>query len=237
VLQETPPFMRATTFASMDTPGPFERVSRESYYDVTLPNSAWKKDQIDDFLKSYSRPAIVTTSIHEVYPGHYLHYLWLNTNRDRIRKIIGANTNVEGWAHYTEQMMVDEGYGKPDTREGKMLRLGQLVDALLRDARFIVGIKMHTGQMSYNQAVDFFVTEGYQPRMLATIEAKRATSDPTYLYYTLGKLEILKLRKDLQAKEGSAFSLQKFHDDFMRQGMAPIKIVRKAMIGDDSPVL
>jgi uncharacterized protein (DUF885 family) len=139
-------------------------------------------------------------------------------------------------------MLLDEGYAQPgvgatDERESRFIRLGQLQDALLRDARFIAGIKMHTGQMTLDQAIDFFVAEGYQSRSIGDVETKRGTSDPTYLYYTLGKLQIMKLRADMQKKEGAAFSLQKFHDDFMRQGGAPIKIVRRAMLGDDSPTL
>jgi uncharacterized protein (DUF885 family) len=115
--------------------------------------------------------------------------------------------------------------------------LGQLQDALLRNARFIVGIKMHTGEMTMEQAEDFFVKEGYQLRSVGVTETKRGTSDPTYLYYTLGKLQIMKLRADLQAKQGAAFSLQQFHDTFLQQGFPPLKIVRRAMLGDDSPTL
>ena len=96
---------------------------------------------------------------------------------------------------------------------------------------------MHTAGWTTDRAIDFFVKEGYQSRSIAEVETKRGTSDATYLYYTLGKLEIMKLRADMQAKQGSAFSLQTFHDQFMQQGGAPIKIVRKAMLGDDSPVL
>jgi uncharacterized protein (DUF885 family) len=158
---------------------------------------------------------------------------------------MGANSNIEGWAHYTEQMMLDEGFAQPgvgvkDLRESRLIRLGQLQDALLRDARFIVAIRMHTGvggAMSFDDAVNFFVTEGYQSRAVGEMETKRGTSDATYLYYTLGKLEIMKLREDVKKKQGSAFSLEQFHDNFMRQGFAPIKIIRKAMLGDDSPTL
>jgi uncharacterized protein (DUF885 family) len=159
-----------------------------------------------------------------------------------VRKILSANTNVEGWAHYTEQMMLDNGYGQPgtgakDEREAKFFRLGQLQDALLRNARFIVGIQMHTGDMSYDQAVEFFQKEGYQPKETAKVEAKRGAGDPTYLYYTLGKLEIMKLRSDLMKKQGADFSLQKFHDEFLSQGFPPIKIVREVLLGDDSPAI
>jgi uncharacterized protein (DUF885 family) len=154
--------------------------------------------------------------------------------------LLGAASNAEGWAHYCEQMMLDEGFGQPgtgakDAREAKLIRLGQLEDALLRDARFIVGIEMHRGKMSFDQAVEFFATEGYQTKETGLVETKRGTADPTYLYYTLGKLEILKLREDVKKKEGAAFSLEQFHNNFMRQGFPPIKIVRRAMLGDDSP--
>ncbi len=242
ILEETPPFMRATTFASMDTPGPFEKVAKEAYFNVTLPDPKMTPQEIEGYMHSFNIGTIVSTSVHEAYPGHYIQFLWVPQAPSKVRKLLGANSNAEGWAHYCEQMMLDEGYGQPgagakDAREAKLLRLGQLQDALLRDARFIVGIKMHTGQMSYEQAIDFFVKEGYQSREAGTVEAKRGTSDPTYLYYTLGKLQIMKLRSDLEKKEGAAFSLEQFHDDFMRQGFPPIKIVRRALLGDDSPTL
>ncbi|MGH8147726.1 MAG: DUF885 family protein, partial [Rhodanobacteraceae bacterium] len=122
-------------------------------------------------------------------------------------------------------------------RQQLLLKLGQLQDALLRNARFIVGIKLHTGKMTMAQAVDFFVDEGYQSRAVGEVETKRGTSDPTYLYYTLGKLEILKLRTDMQKKQGANFNLEQFHDQFMQHGFAPIKIVRREMLQDDSAVL
>ncbi len=243
VLEETPPFMRATTSASMDPPGPFETNSKTAYFNVTLPEKNWTPEHIAEHMAEFNVGTIVSTSVHEAYPGHYVQFLWVNsTNLSKVRKIVTANSNVEGWAHYCEQMMLDQGYGQPgagakDEREAKLIRLGQLQDALLRDARFVVGIKMHTGDMSFDQAVDFFVAEGYQSRSAGTVETKRGTADATYLYYTLGKLEIMKLRADLEQKEGAAFSLQQFHDDFMKQGGAPIKIVRKALLGDDSPTL
>ncbi len=243
VLEETPPFMRATTQASMDSPGPFETNSTTAYFNVTLPEKGWSAAHIAEHMAAFNVGTIISTSVHEAYPGHYVQFLWVNhADLSQVRKIITANTNVEGWAHYCEQMMLDEGYGQPgtgakDEREAKLIRLGQLQDALLRDARFIVGIKMHTGQMTFDQAVDFFVTDGYQSRSVGLVETKRGTADPTYLYYTLGKLQIMKLRSDLEKKQGPNFSLQRFHDDFMRQGGAPIKIVRQALLGDDSPAL
>ena len=241
-LEETPPFMRATTQASMDTPGPYEKNSTTAYFNVTLPDKSWTAEHTADYMAAFNVGTIISTSVHEAYPGHYVQFLFVPEAPSKVRKLLGANTDVEGWAHYCEQMMLDEGYGQPgtgakDEREAKLIRLGQLQDALLRDARFVVGIQMHTGKMTMAQAVDFFEKEGFQSRSIGEVETKRGTSDPTYLYYTLGKLEIMKLRKDVQAKQGAAFSLQKFHDEFLQQGFPPIKIVRRTMLGDDSPAL
>jgi uncharacterized protein (DUF885 family) len=242
IVEETPPFMRATTFASMDTPGPFETHATEAYFNVTLPDASMKPEEVEGYMHSFNIGTVISTAVHEAYPGHYIQFLWTPQAPSKVRKLLGANTNAEGWAHYCEQMMLDEGYGQPgvgakDERESKFLRLGQLQDALLRNARFIVGIEMHTGKMSFEEAVAFFQKEGYQSKETAMVETKRGTSDPTYLYYTLGKLEIMKLREDMKKKQGAAFSLEKFHDEFLRQGFPPIKIVREAMLGDQSPTL
>ena len=243
IVQETPPFARALTFASMDTPGPFEKVAKEAFFNVTLPESAWSAKEVEEHMAGFNRGTIISTAVHEVYPGHYVQFLWVPFAPSKVRKLLGCSSNAEGWAHYSEQMMLDEGYGRaPDTAPDKdtaflKLRLGQLQDALLRNARFIVGIEMHTGKMTFDQGVDFFVKEGYQSRVNGTRETKRGTSDPTYLYYTLGKLQILKLRDDYKRKLGDKYSLQDFHNLFLQQGFPPIKSVRKLMIGDDSPVL
>ena len=267
-LEETPPFMRATTQASMDSPGPFETRSTSAYFNVTLPEKDWAPEHVEEHMAGFNVGTITSTAIHEAYPGHFVQYLWQKQFPSKIRKLLGARTNIEGWAHYTEQMMLDQGYmNAPDTRasgmrpaflvpgapippappvdqaqlrQARLIRLGQLQDALLRDARFVVSIRMHTGvggAMSIEEANDFFVKEGYQSPAIGLMEAKRGTSDPTYLYYTLGKLQIMKLRADLMQKQGAGFNLQAFHDSFMRQGFAPLKIIRKAMLHDNSPTL
>jgi len=243
-LEETPPFMRATTFASMDPPGPFETHSTKAYFNVTLPEKDWTPEHIAEHMAEFNIGTVISTSVHEAYPGHYVQFLWTPQFPSTIRKVLGANTNIEGWAHYTEQMMLDQGYAAAppnavpeQLREAKLVRLGQLQDALLRDARFVNSIKLHTGQFTFDQAVDFFVTEGYQSHAAGLVETKRGTADATYLYYTVGKLEIMKLRADMMNKQGAAFNLETFHNDFMRQGFAPIKIIRRAMLHDDSPVL
>jgi len=233
ILEETPPFARALTFASMDTPGVYEKVAKEAYFNVTLPEPGWSPKQVEEHMEGSNRGTIISTVIHEAYPGHYVQFLWVQTLTSKARSVIYANSNVEGWAHYCEQMMLDEGYGKGDLK----LRLGQLQDALLRNARFIVGIQMHTGKMTYEQGIDFFEKEGYQSRANGERETKRGTSDPTYLYYTLGKLEILKLREDYKKMKGASFNLEEFHNRFMQEGTPPIKIIRRDLLGNDSPVL
>ncbi|MDQ6665273.1 MAG: DUF885 domain-containing protein [Acidobacteriota bacterium] len=233
ILEETPPFIRALTFASMDTPGPFENVAKEAFFNVTLPGKSWSPKQVEEHMAAFNRGVIISTAIHEAYPGHYVQFLWVQNAPSKVRKLLGANTNAEGWAHYCEQVMLDEGYGDHDPK----LRLGQLQDALLRNARYIVGIQMHAGRMTYEQGIDFFVKEGMQTRANGERETKRGTSDPTYLYYTLGKLEILKLREDYKKLRGDRYTLEEFHNSFMKQGFPPIKIVRRAMLGNDSPVL
>jgi uncharacterized protein (DUF885 family) len=233
IVEETPPFMRALTTASMDTPGPYEKVAKEAFFNVTLPEKNWTKEHVDQHLEMFNRGVITSTAIHETYPGHYVQFLWVQSAPSKVRKLLGANSNAEGWAHYCEQMMIDEGYGATNLK----LRLGQLQDALLRNARYIVGIEMHTGRMTFDQGVEFFVKEGMQTRSNAAVETKRGTSDPTYLYYTLGKLEIMKLRDDYRKQRGASYTLEEFHNNFLKQGFPPIKIVRRAMLGNDSPVL
>ncbi len=197
-------------------------------------------------MAAFNVGTIVSTSVHEAYPGHYVQFLYVPQFHSKVRKLTGASTNIEGWAHYCEQMMLDEGYRRarpnatPDEiRTARLIRLGQLQDALLRDARFVNSIKLHTGagSPSHGRSRRLFVKEGYQSPSIGHMETKRGTADATYLYYTLGKLQILKLRADLQAKQGAAFNLQQFHDEFLRQGPVPNKIIRRAMLHDDSPTL
>jgi len=233
IVEETPPFGRALSSASMDTPGPYENKATEAYFNVTLPEPDWSAAKTKSWMEGFNRGTIISTAVHEAYPGHYTQFLWIKQAPSKIRKLTGCGSNSEGWAHYSEQMMLDEGYGNNDPK----LRIGQLQDALLRDARYVVGIQMHTGKMTLDEATQFFVKEGYQTQAVAEREAKRGTADPTYLVYTLGKLEILKLRADYKQKMGDKFSLEQFHNEFLQQGDPPIKVIREKMLGNDSPVL
>lgn len=223
-VQETPPFMRAITFASMDSPGPFEFKAKEAYYQVTLPEKDWSAKKTEEHMRSFSEKDLINTSVHEAYPGHYVQGLWMRNAPSKTRKLLYCGSNSEGWAHYCEEMMTQQGESDPK------LRLAQLHDALLRASRYIVGIRMHTDGMTMEQAKQFFITEGFQEAANAEREAKRGTMDPTYLVYTLGKLQILSLRDDYKKAKGDKYTLKDFHDSFLAQGGPPVKIVRKALL-------
>ncbi len=223
---QTPPFMRATTFASMDTPGPFEK-STQAYFFVTLPDPSWPPERKDQLLAFFSGPAISDTSVHEVYPGHYVQFLNNRLNPDLVRALYVSGANAEGWALYCEQMMLDEGLHRGHPR----YRLAELQMALLRACRYLVALRMHTQGMTVAQAQTFFEKNAYLTPHNARVEALRGTEDPGYLRYQLGKLMILKLRADLQKKQGAKFDLGRFHDAFLREGAIPILLIRRAMLG------
>src|SRR5437588_526666 len=170
-VKETPPFMRSTTSASMDTPGPFEMAKLQAFYNMTLPDPRKPRVEQNDYMRNWYYAMITNVSIHEVYPGHYIQFLYAKNFPSDVRKVFGANTNIEGWAHYCEQMMFDEGFHSTEPK----YELAQLQDALLRDVRFIVGIKMHTQGMTVDEATQLVETEAYQPHSVALQEAKRGT--------------------------------------------------------------
>jgi uncharacterized protein (DUF885 family) len=230
---ETPPFMRSTTLASMDTPGPFEKARLHGFYNMTLPDPRASPKEVADFMRQWYYAAISNVSVHEVYPGHYTQFLYAKQFPTDTRKVFGVATNVEGWAHYAEQMMLDEGFHADDPS----YRMAQLQDALLRDVRFIAGIKMHTRGMTLEEATKLFETAGHQPHPIAVAEAKRGTADAFYGYYTLGKLMILKLRDDYRKKMGADYTLQGFHDAFIKLGPLPLPLIRKAMLGEEGSLL
>ncbi len=232
MVRETPPYARATTFASMDSPGPFEKTS-EAFFYVTLPDPSWPDAKKEQLLAFYSAPGISNTSVHEVYPGHYVQFLNNRSNPDIVRLVYGSGADIEGWAFYCEQMMIDEGLHDGDPK----YRLAQLQNALMRACRYLVGIRMHTQGMTVDQAAKFFENHAYQTPHNAMVEALRGTDDPGYLRYQLGKLMILKLREDVRKQQGAAFVLGKFHDAFLKQGAVPIKLIRRAMLGRDGPLL
>jgi uncharacterized protein (DUF885 family) len=224
----TPEFYR-WSFASMWTPGPFEAKPTQAYYYLTDVDPSWSSERQDEHLRDYNYPTLWSISIHEVYPGHFLQFQHLRRVESTARKSImfAPASFVEGWAHYCEEMMMEAGFGRQDYS----VKLGQLAEALIRLARFIVCIRMHTEDMSVEQAVRFFRDEAFMEEGSARREAERGTFDPMYLVYSLGKLMLLKLRHDYKQLQGKAFSLRTFHDTLLGQGTAPFWLHRQLMLG------
>lgn len=238
---ETPQFDRATTFASMDTPGPFEKKATQAYYYVTPTEDNWTDQQKNEWLTSFNYYTTDVVSIHEAYPGHYVQFLQLSaSDATQVQKIFSSYAFVEGWAHYAEKMMLDEGYGSAPnpTPEQKVraakYRMAQADEALLRLCRLCVSIKMHTQRMPVADAAKFFHENCYYETKPSMSEAMRGTFDPGYLNYTLGKLQILKLRDDYKAQEGANFSLEKFHNEMLNHGAPPIRLLREILLKDQS---
>jgi uncharacterized protein (DUF885 family) len=241
-VEETPPPFRRTSFASMDTPGVFETNATEAYYYVTPTEPNWPEKQKDEWLTAFNYYTTDIVTIHEAYPGHYVQYLALKDSRaSRIGKIFSSYAFVEGWAHYTEQMLMDEGFAAASesaSREERLrvtkYRLAQSDEALLRLCRLVASVKLHTQGMSVDEATKFFMENCYYEEKTARQEAVRGTFDPGYLNYTLGKLIILKLREDWRAQEGARYSLQRFHDELLRYGAPPLPLLRERMLKDAS---
>ena len=240
-VEETLQFERASSFASMDSPGPFETKATEAYYYVTPVEPDWTAQQKEEWLSAFNYYTTDVVSIHDVYPGHYVQFLCMNASKaTTMEKILGSYAYVEGWAHYCEQMVMDEGYGAVGPAAGEQpveikaakYRLAQLDESLLRVCRLCVSIQMHCQGMPVEEAAKFFQDNCYYGEKPARAEAMRGTFDPGYLNYTLGKLMILKLRRDYQAQEGAAYSLEKFHDELLRHGMPPVPLLRELLLKD-----
>ncbi|HEX4646548.1 MAG TPA: DUF885 domain-containing protein [Verrucomicrobiae bacterium] len=235
-VEETLQFERASSFASMDTPGPFETKATEAYYYVTPVEPDWTPQQKEEWLTAFNYYTTDVVSIHEAFPGHYVQFLCLNVSpATRLEKIFSSYAYVEGWAHYSEQMLIDEGFGAdaPDSgTKAAKYRLAQLDEALLRLCRLCVSIQIHCQGMSVEDATKFFQANCYYEEKPAHSEAMRGTFDPGYLNYTLGKMMILKLRKDYRAQQGAEFSLKNFHDEMLRHGMPPVPLLREILLKD-----
>jgi uncharacterized protein (DUF885 family) len=231
VVAPTPDFFRWST-ASMWTPGPFESKPSRAYYYVTDVDRRWPESRQQEHLRDFNYGTLWCISIHEVYPGHFLQYQHLRRVTSKVRKSIffAPATFVEGWAHYCEEMMIDAGFGKKDP----YIRLGQLQEALIRLVRFVVCIRLHAEDLSVEQGVRLFREHAFLEEPNARREAERGTFDPTYLVYSLGKLMLQKLRRDVEAEQGEAFSLRGFHDSLLQQGNAPFSVHRQLMLKQPS---
>jgi len=231
VVAPSPEFYR-WAFASMWTPGPFESKPSRAYYYLTDVDRAWPAERQKEHMRDFNLPTLWNISIHEVYPGHFLHFQHLRQVESKVRKstLLAPASFVEGWAHYCEHMMMEAGFRRGDTR----LRLGQLAEALVRLARFVVAIRLHCEDLSVEQGMRFFRDEAFLEEATARREAERGTFDPTYLVYSVGKLMLLKLRRDYKDRQEGKFSLRAFHDAVLAQGNAPFWAHRRLMM-DDGP--
>jgi uncharacterized protein (DUF885 family) len=229
VVAPTPDFYR-WAFASMWTPGPFETKPSRAYYYLTDVDRGWPPERQEEHLRYFNFPTLWHISIHEVYPGHFLHFQHLRQVESKVRKSIffAPASFVEGWAHYCEQMMVEAGF----RRNEPSIKLGQLAEALVRLARFVVCIRLHCEDMSVEQGMRFFRDEAFLEEGTARREAERGTFDPTYLVYSVGKLMMLKLRHDYKAQQGSEYSLRTFHDAVLGHGSAPFSAMRRLLLAD-----
>jgi uncharacterized protein (DUF885 family) len=229
VVAPTPEFYR-WTFASMWTPGPFEAKPSRAYYYLTDADRSWPPERQEEHLRYFNYPILWHISIHEAYPGHFLHFQHLRQVESKVRKSVffAPASLVEGWAHYCEQMMVEAGFRRSEPE----IKLGQLAEALVRLARFIVCIRLHCEDMSVEQGMRFFRDEAFLEEATARKEAERGTFDPTYLVYTVGKLMMLKLRRDFKEEQGGKYSLRAFHDAVLAQGCAPFSAMRRLLLHD-----
>ena len=237
---ETPSYMRYA-FAAMDSPGGLEEVATEAFYYVTPVEPDWTPRQREEWLSNFNYQTLRIISIHEVYPGHYVHNLHNrhgHAQRGRelplINRVATSYAFTEGWAHYTEEMMLETEYG----RDNPALWLTQLLEALVRNCRYLCSLGMHTQSMTLDEATKFFQADAYMEEHPAYQEAIRGTFDPGYLNYTLGKLMLLKLRQDWRRQEGSAYTLRRFHDTALSWGAPPVPLLRTAMLdADDGAIL
>jgi len=231
VVAPTPDFYR-WSFASMWVPGPFEQKPARAYYYLTDVEPSWSEERKEEHLRDFNYPTLWSISIHEVFPGHFLHFQHLRRVESKVRKSImfSPASFIEGWAHYCEHMMIEAGFRRQD----HTLRLGQLAEALVRLARFVVSIRLHVEDMSVEQGMRFFRDEAFLEEGTARREAERGTFDPTYLVYSLGKLMLLKLRRDYKEQQSGKYSQRAFHDQLLANGTATFAVHRQLLLGDSA---
>ena len=227
-VDEAPPYARSN-FAYINIPGPWEKNQPSVYY-ISPPNPAWPEDVQADYIAGEAD--LLFTSVHEVWPGHFLNFLHANRAPFFYGRVFVGYAFAEGWAHYTEEMMIEAGLRKGDPEA----RIGQISNALLRNARFLSSIGLHTRGWSVEDSKRFFMEEGFQSEGTAIQQAARGTYDPAYLNYTMGKLMIKRLRDDWTATRGGRAAWREFHDTFLSYGGPPIPLVRQQMMGEKRPV-
>lgn len=230
-VEESPPYRRQN-LAYISIPGPFEPGIPSVYY-IAPPDPEWDEATRNGYIPGKAN--LLAISVHEVWPGHFLNFLHAKTSDTLFGRLFVGYAFAEGWAHYTEEMMVDAGLGADDPE----VRIGQISNALLRNCRYLSAIGLHSGEMTVEESRDLFLNECFQDAGNATQQAARGTYDPAYLNYTMGKLMIRKLRDDwvsatMPEAEGTE-GWKAFHDEFLGYGGPQIPLVRAAMMGEDEP--
>jgi uncharacterized protein (DUF885 family) len=221
-VRETPPYERWNA-ASIEMSGPFEK-ARSAYYQLTIPDRSWREKDRQAYLGTLGD--LLGTTVHEVYPGHFVQGRWLERAPSRVQKAFENYAFVEGWAHYGERMMIDEGFGRDDPAN----RLAMLHGALLRNCRFAASVGIHTKGITVEQAEKRFVEDCHQSRAEAREQAVRGTFDPGYFAYTLGKLQILALREEAKKRLGDRFILRRFHDALLSHGAPPVALIHDRVL-------
>ncbi len=227
-VDEAPPYARSN-FAYINIPGAWEKNQPSTYY-ISPPNPAWPEDVQADYIAGEAD--LLFTSVHEVWPGHFLNFLHANRAEFFYGRVFVGYAYAEGWAHYTEEMMLEAGLrdGDPEAR------IGQISNALLRNARFLSTIGLHTKGWSVEDSKRFFMEDAFQGEGTAIQQAARGTYDPAYLNYTMGKLLIKRLRDDWTATRGGRVAWREFHDTFLSYGGPPVPLVRQQMMKETRPV-
>jgi len=223
---ESPPYARSN-FAYINIPGPFEKNQPSVYY-ISPPDPAWSEEVQQAYIPGEAD--LLFTSVHEVWPGHFLNFLHANRADWIFGRVFVTYAFGEGWGHYSEEMMLEAGLRGASAET----RIGQLSNALLRNARFLSAIGLHTQGMSVEESERLFIEEAYQDRGTARQQAARGTYDPAYLNYTMGKLMILQLRQDWVRERGGRQAWRDFHDTFLSFGGPPVPLVRARMLGVES---
>jgi hypothetical protein len=226
LVREAPPYQRFNS-AYIDIPGPYEKDIPSIYY-IAPPDTTWSPAEQAAYIPGLAD--LMFTSVHEVWPGHFLNFLHSNRAASRFGQIFVGYAFAEGWAHYTEEMVLEAGLGGGELE----LEIGQLSNALLRNVRFLSAIGLHTKGMTVAESERMFREQAFQDPGNARQQAARGTYDPAYLNYTMGKLMIQKLREDWTTKRGGNEAWKQFHDAFLSYGGPPIPLVRKAMLGKES---
>jgi uncharacterized protein (DUF885 family) len=224
LVEESLPYMRWNA-AYINIPGPYEKNLPSVYY-IAPPDPNWSQKEQVEYIPGTSD--LLFISVHEVWPGHFLQYLHSNRSKSKFGQVFVGYAFAEGWAHYTEELMWDAGLGAGSPE----IHIGQLLNALLRNVRFLSAIGLHTGKMTVVESERMFREVGFQDSANARQQAARGTFDPAYLNYTMGKLMIRKLRDDWCADRGGQEAWKEFHDKFLGFGGPPISLVRKELLKD-----